>query len=66
MGATDQLFVTHQKVLASGVPSTHGIKQRRSLFTRGRTRWYWLRRLVLFGEMSIRSGHEHSELKPSI
>jgi len=24
MGATDQLFVTHQKVLASGVPSTHG------------------------------------------
>jgi hypothetical protein len=24
MGATDQLFVTNQKVLASGIPSTHG------------------------------------------
>ena len=25
MGATDQLFVTNQKVLANGMPSTHGM-----------------------------------------
>lgn len=28
MGATDQLFVTNQKVLANEVPSTHGILRR--------------------------------------
>ena len=38
MGATDQLFVTHQKVLASGVPSTHGMKQLRPLLICDRTR----------------------------
>lgn len=31
MGATDQLFVTRKKVLANGVPSTHGIMQTISL-----------------------------------
>jgi hypothetical protein len=27
MGATDQLYVTDQKVLANRVPSTHGTKE---------------------------------------